>query len=191
MIGRGFDPRPHEQAAARPAACLPDDPSRHAARADEDGQHPPEDVRRPGDGGRRHTVRPSPAAVLARAGDMGIGEEQAADSLEILEDMGLAPLSRVHGRDNRGIFTVMLSDLGFDRYLDAYVDWYGALMRDVRYKFLNSSEQQQDADKLAAGLGAPVAAVRRFQERNLVHAGRTGEGKVIVVETRPQLRRRL
>lgn len=134
-----------------------------------------------------------PDAVLARAGDMGIGEEQAADSLEILEDMGLASLSRVHGRDNRGIFTVMLSDLGFDRYLDAYVDGYGALMRDIGFELLNSPQEQQDADHLAASLEAPVAAVRRtvrrFQDHNFVHAVRTGEGKVIVVEARPRLRR--
>jgi hypothetical protein len=110
-----------------------------------------------------------PDAVIAKAEDLGIGEDQAADSLEIVKDEGLAIPSRVHGRDKRGIITVRLSDSGFDEYLDAHFDGFAALKRDVGFKLLNSSERQQDADQVAGSLEAPVACVRhivrRFQDR--------------------------
>jgi hypothetical protein len=134
-----------------------------------------------------------PDAVIAKAEDLGIGEDQAADSLEILEDEGMAILSRVHGRDGRGIVTARLSDFGFDEYLNAHFDRFAALERNVGFKLLNSSERQQDADQVAGSLEAPVAAVRhivrRFQERNFIYATRIGEGNVIVTEARPRLRR--
>jgi hypothetical protein len=135
----------------------------------------------------------APDAVIAKAEDLGIGEEQAADSLEILEDEGLVILSRVHGRDGRGIATARLSDFGFDEYLNVYYEGFVTLMRDVGFRLLNSSERQQDADQVAGSLEAPVAVVRhivrRFQERNFVYATRIGEGNVIVTEARPRLRR--
>ena len=134
-----------------------------------------------------------PDAVFARAGDLEIGEEQVADSLEILEDQALASLSKVLDRDRRGIFTVRLSGFGFEEYLSAHLDGYRSTTRDVGFKLLNTSGQQEDADRVADYLEAPVAAVRhivrRFQERNFVYGIGTGEGKVIVIETRPQLRR--
>jgi hypothetical protein len=134
-----------------------------------------------------------PDAVIAKAEDLGIGEDQAADSLEILEDEGLAILSRAHGGNGRGIVTARLSDFGFDEYLNAYFDGFVALMREVGFSLLNSSGQQQDADQVAGSLGSPVAAVRhivrRFQERNFVYATRISEGNVIVTEARPRLRR--
>ena len=131
--------------------------------------------------------------MIAKAEDLGIGEEQAAESLEILEGEGLALLSRVHGRDRRCIFTVRRSDSSFDECLNAYFDGFMVLRRDVGFKLLNSSEQQQNIDQVAGTLGAPVAAVRHivrhFQERNFIHGIATVSGNVIVTGTRTQPRR--
>ncbi len=134
-----------------------------------------------------------PGPIFARVGDLGLGEEQAKESLEILEEENLASLSKVHDRDGLGVIGALLTDSGFDRYLSAYFDRYAFLARSVGFELLNSSQGQQDADDVADRLEAPVAVVRhvvrRFKERGFVYAVGVNEGNIIVTETRPRLRR--
>jgi len=121
-------------------------------------------------GDSRYPLKPEP--IFARAVDLDIGEEQTADSLEILEDKGFASLAKVHGGDGRGIVNALLSRFGFERYLSSYLNGYNSLVRDVGFELLNSPETQQDADEVACTVGVPVAIVihivRRVRERNLV-----------------------
>lgn len=131
--------------------------------------------------------------IFARVGDLDIGEEQAKESLEILEDDGLASLLKAHNRDGIGILNAHLTELGFERYLGSYLGGYDSLARSVGFELLNRGQVQQDADEVARCLEAPVAAVRhivrRFKQRNLIYAVSVNEGNIIVTETRPRLRR--
>jgi hypothetical protein len=131
--------------------------------------------------------------IFARVGDLGLGEEQAKESLEILEEEHLVSLSKVHDRDGLGVRAALLTESGFDRYLGTYFDRYDSLVRSVGVDLSNSSQEQQDADEVADRLGVPVAVVRhvvrRFKERGFVYAVSVNEGNIIVTETRPRLRR--
>ncbi len=131
--------------------------------------------------------------IFARASDLDIGKEHAKESLEILEDDGLASLFKVHDRDGSGIRNARPTELGFERYLGSYLGGYDSLVRGVGFELLNRGQEQQNADDVARRLEAPVAAVRhivrRFKERNLIYAVGVNEGNIIVTETRPRLRR--
>jgi hypothetical protein len=130
--------------------------------------------------------------IFARVGDLGLGEEQAKESLEILEEH-LVSLSKVHEGDGLSVHGAMLTGSGFDRHLGTYIDGYDSLVRSVGVELINSSQEQQDADEVADRLGTSVAVVRhvvrRFKERGLVYAVGVNEGNIIVTETRPRLRR--
>lgn len=131
--------------------------------------------------------------IFARVGDLGLGEEQAKESLEILEEEHLVSLSKVHEGDGLSVHGAMLTGSGFDRYLGTYFDGYGSLVRSVGVELINNAQEQQDADEVADRLGTSVAVVRhvvrRFKERHFVYAIGVNEGNIIVTETRPRLRR--
>lgn len=93
-------------------------------------------------------------AILAETSKVGVAEESAWESLEVLDQDGLIELGRVLGAPPPFL---RLTALGVERYAKAYLPEYEQLKTQVVSCIVN--KEMDDASEIATTLGAAVALV--------------------------------
>ncbi len=117
-----------------------------------------------------------------------IPEDELLESLEILEQEGL-----IHARHSIGATTARLSNLGFEKYAESYIQDYQGILVHIIALIINEDVLQND--QLAARLGQPIAFVD-FMLNHLQNSGHIKKGDYVgglsrVWHISPSLRRLL
>lgn len=99
-----------------------------------------------------------PESVIEKAQSAGVHQEQALESMTILNDRGYMETSHRLGSTVPGHLT--LTDYGFDEYGHTYIPEYDSLIRSVGLQILN--HDMHDSADIAKALDQPLAIIERI-----------------------------
>jgi hypothetical protein len=121
--------------------------------------------------------------------ELEIGKDQYNESLEILDHRYYIKAVRVMGPS---IPSFAITRHGFEQYLNAYVENYGAIFRDVVFEIVNRNWRSEE---VAAKLHVPVMITNhifnRLGDRGLVKLSKVISPYEDIYDVSPELKRML
>lgn len=130
----------------------------------------------------------TPQSISEAVGSVGVPESQMLESLEFLAGRGFLEMGSALGSQ---ISHFRITPFGMDKYAEANIENYRALIRAVALKILN--EDKNSSDKISQELGQPLLLINHimigFSKRGFCKLSGAISTQVVIYDVTAEFRR--